>query len=324
MNKDLYVLKFHPILKEKVWGGNKLKKVLNKNSKTDKTGESWEISDVEGDLSVVSDGPLAGKTLKSLIGEYKGDLVGEKVYKEHNTKFPLLIKFIDAAEALSIQLHPNDEVAQKRHNSFGKTEMWYIMQADEDAEIILGFKEAVTKSEYQALVEKGGLAEALNTEKSKPGDAYFIKAGLVHAIGAGILLAEIQQNSDITYRIYDWDRVSNTGEQRELHTQEALDCINLDNNKDFLVNYKLEENQKNALVHDTYFKTDILKVNGEFARNYEKLDSFVILMGVEGDSVIEYDEKSIDLGYGESLLIPACINKINVLGKNSKILEVSV
>jgi len=324
MNKDLYVLKFTPILKEKVWGGSKLQHVLNKNSKSHNTGESWEISDVEGDLSVVAEGELAGKTLKSLIEEYKGALVGEKTYKQHGSKFPLLIKFIDAAEALSIQLHPNDEVAQERHNSFGKTEMWYIMQSDEGAEIILGFKEAVSKKEYQDLVKEGRLANALNTEKSKPGDAYFIKAGLVHAIGAGILLAEIQQNSDITYRIYDWDRVSDTGQHRDLHTEEALDCIDLSDSKDFLVDYKLEENKSNTLVHDTYFNTDILKVNGKLDRNYQNLDSFVILMGVEGDSKVKYDQGIVDLKYGETLLVPSSIQNISILGKNSKILEVSV
>jgi len=324
MNKQLYVLRFIPILKEKVWGGTKLKEILHKDSVSQKTGESWEISDVDGDHSVVANGALEGETLKNLIQKYKADLVGEKVYRQHGSKFPLLIKYIDAAEALSIQIHPNDEVAKKRHNSFGKTEMWYIMQSDSNSEIILGFNETLSKAKYKELVEKNKIVAALNTEKAKSGDAYLIKAGLVHAIGAGVLLAEIQQNSDITYRIYDWDRVSDSGEHRELHTAEALDCIDLTDNRDFLVNYKVEANKANPLVHNTYFNTDIIKVSGEATRNYENLDSFVILMGVEGDSVVKYGEKTAELKYGETLLVPACINNISIVAKNSKILEVSV
>ena len=324
MNKELYVLKFTPILKEKIWGGTKLGEILHKDLVSEKTGESWEISDVDGEYSVVAEGNLKGKTLKDLLKEYKADLVGEKVYKKNGDKFPLLIKYIDAAEVLSIQLHPNDEFAQKRHDSYGKTEMWYIMQSDKDSEIILGFKEPITKEHYKELVNDKELPEVLNKEIAEVGDAYFIKAGLVHAIGAGILLAEIQENSDITYRIYDWDRVAENGEHRELHTENALDCIDLSNEKDFEIDYKLKVNEPSPLVRDVHFNTDILKVDGEIARNYENLDSFVILMGVEGNSEVKYGHQSIGLNYGETLLVPACINNISILGKNSKILEVSV
>ena len=200
------IIKFEPILKDKIWGGKKLIELLGKNSNRKDVGESWEISDVEEDTSVVSNGALKGKNLKELIKEYKSDFVGEKIYKGFGDKFPLLIKFIDAKEALSIQLHPNDYLAKKRHNSFGKTEMWYVMQADEKANLIVGFQKEVTSTEYLKHLENKSLLDILNVDEVNKGDVYFIPTGRIHAIGAGVMLAEIQQTSDITYRIYDWDR----------------------------------------------------------------------------------------------------------------------
>lgn len=321
---ELYLLKFDPILKEKVWGGRKLKQLFNKNSPSDKTGESWEISDVEGSGSIVSNGKFKGKPLKWLLEEYNTRLVGNKVFERFGTKFPLLIKFIDAAENLSVQLHPNDEIAQRKHNSFGKTEMWYIMQADKDAELILGFKEVLTGQEYIKLVENNKLLTALNSENVEIGDAFIIEPGLVHAIGAGVVLAEIQQTSDVTYRIYDWDRTSDSGEKRELHTDLALEAIDLSRNKDFKIKYDLKPNQSSEIITTQYFKTNIIQLEGIVKRDYSSLDSFVILMGVEGEAIVKNGNNREELKQGESLLIPAEIGEITIEGINSKILEVSL
>ncbi|HSM64317.1 MAG TPA: type I phosphomannose isomerase catalytic subunit, partial [Gillisia sp.] len=263
MRNELYLLKFEPILKEMIWGGNKLKSLFNKKTTSDKTGESWEISDLENNTSVVSNGPLKGRSLQWLLKEYKEKLVGVEVFKNFGIKFPLLIKYIDAAENLSIQLHPNDKIAKERHNSFGKTEMWYIMQADEGAELILGFKEPISKSKYVELVEKNELPGALNKVKVNVGDAFIIPPGLVHAIGKGVVLAEIQQTSDVTYRIYDWDRITESGKKRELHTQLALEAINLSSENGHKIPYKIQPNSTSEIIDNKYFKTNIISVEGE-------------------------------------------------------------
>ena len=246
MNEQLYPLKFQPILKEKIWGGQKLNKVLNKSSLAKNVGESWEISDVEGDTSIVINGNLKGNSLKQLLEDYKDELIGTKNHKIFGNKFPLLIKFIDAKQDLSIQLHPNDELAAKRHNSFGKTEMWYVMQADDDANLIVGFNQEVTPETYLKHLENKTLTEILNFDTVKTGDTYFIEVGRVHAIGAGVLLAEIQQTSDITYRVYDWDRVDDQGNERELHNDLAIDAIDFEMENDFRVSYS---KQDLSLIH---------------------------------------------------------------------------
>ena len=324
MKTDLYLLKFDPILKEKIWGGQKLKQLFNKNSPSSQTGESWEISDVEGNDSIISNGRYKGKSIKWLLEEFGSRFIGEKVFERFGTKFPLLIKFIDAAEALSVQLHPNDKIAKEKHNSFGKTEMWYILQADQDAEVIMGFKNKITKAEYQELVVTNKLVNALNREKVKKGDAFIINPGFVHAIGAGVLLAEIQQTSDITYRIYDWDRVTDFGEKRELHTDLALDAIDLSHKNDFRIKYEERKNQSSELFYNQYFKTNIIELDYEITRDYSDLDSFVILMGVEGKSIVKTDGNQEVLNQGETMLVPACISEISIESRGAKILEVSV
>ena len=229
----LYPLKFNPILKDKIWGGEKLKNILNKQTEASNIGESWEVSDVEGDTSIVTNGPLKGQSLKELLSNFKSDLLGEKNYAQFGTKFPLLIKFIDAKEDLSIQLHPNDTLAAERHNSFGKTEMWYVMQADQDSNLIVGFNQDMNAEKYLHHLDNKSLTEILNFDKVQAGDTYFIEVGRVHAIGAGVMLAEIQQTSDITYRVYDWDRVDDKGNERELHNDLAIDAIDFDMDDDF-------------------------------------------------------------------------------------------
>ena len=232
--KALYPIKFQPIFKEKIWGGNKLKSVLEKETDGESVGESWEISDIDGDTSIVLNGSLKGESLKSLLKAYTSDLIGKKNYSIFGDKFPLLIKFIDAKTDLSIQLHPNDALAKKRHNSFGKTEMWYVMDADKDSNLIVGFNQKMDSDKYLKHLKNNTLTEILNFDRVKTGDTYFIEVGRVHAIGAGVMLAEIQQTSDITYRVYDWDRVDASGNSRDLHNDLAIDAINF-NMKDNLL-----------------------------------------------------------------------------------------
>ena len=256
MPTTLYPLKFEPILKERIWGGNKLSTVLGKQTEIKNIGESWELSDVEGDISIISNGALQGQSLKELLETYQADLVGVKNYKTFGNKFPLLIKFIDAKKDLSIQLHPNDELAKKRHNSFGKTEMWYVMQADTNAKLIVGFNQKVSPEIYKKHLDAKMLTQILNFDQVKKGDSYFIEVGRVHAIGAGVMLAEIQQTSDITYRVYDWDRVDAHGNERELHNDLAIDAINFDMDNDFRVEYFKELNKSNGMVTCPYFTTN--------------------------------------------------------------------
>ena len=318
-------LKFEPILKEKIWGGQKLQQLLHKKSNSINLGESWEISDVENDTSIVANSDLKGIDLKTLISKYKGDLVGEKVYQQFKEKFPLLIKFIDAKEALSIQLHPNDELAKKRHNSFGKTEMWYVMQADEKANLIVGFQKEVTPKEYLENLNNKTLLDILNVDAVSEGDVYFIPTGRVHAIGAGVLLAEIQQTSDITYRIYDWERPNPDGTFRDLHTEEAIDAIDYKVENSYKTEYTKKKNTASEIVSCPYFSTNILPIDKEVIMNHSNKDSFVIYMCVKGEVAFEYQNQKENLSYGETLLVPACLTAFKISPKkDSELLEVSI
>ncbi|WP_029033812.1 type I phosphomannose isomerase catalytic subunit [Salinimicrobium terrae] len=319
-----YPIRFEPILKEKIWGGNKLKQILNKASTSENTGESWEISGVKGDISVVGNGSLKGQTLNALLEEYKERLLGEKNYKKFGAEFPLLIKFIDAKTELSVQLHPHDNIAKKRHNSFGKTEMWYIMQADEGAEINVGFKKSISKEDYLEHLNCGKITDLLNFEKVEKGDSFFINTGKVHAIGAGVLLAEIQQTSDITYRIYDWDRVDDQGKSRELHTDLALDAIDFEKKEDFKLKYSRVENKSSSIAACEYFTTNFLPVKGNIIQDYSGLDSFVIYMCVSGEAEICVDGNSERIVQGETLLFAAEITEVKIASKGAELLEVYV
>ena len=319
-----YPIKFDPILKEKIWGGNKLVAKLNKKSTLKNIGESWELSDVEGDISIVSNGKLKGESLRELLETYKGELVGENNYLHFGNNFPLLIKFIDAKEDLSVQVHPNDELAKKLHNSFGKTEMWYIMQADSGSKLIVGFCKEITPDQYLNYVAENKIPSILNYEKVKSGDAYFIEPGTVHTIGAGVLLAEIQQTSDITYRIYDWDRVDDQGNPRALHTDLAIEAINFSHKINAKRYYHTYINSSNAIVKCEYFTTNFMHVVGEKELDYGETDSFVIFMCVKGNATIFVGEHIEIIDYGETVLIPASVNKVVIVSKNCKLLEVTV
>lgn len=311
---QLYPLKFRPILKETIWGGNKLGNLLHKSVKAgSKVGESWEISGVEGNVSVVTNGFLKNNSLEELAEVYMGDLVGDKIYDQFGTEFPLLIKFIDATDVLSIQVHPNDELAAERHNSFGKTEMWYVMESDPGAELISGFNKKIDKETYLEHFNHKTLKEILNSEKAEKGDVFFIPAGRVHAIGKGILLAEIQQTSNITYRIYDWDRVDAQGKGRELHTGLAVDAIDYNFYPDYKTVYHSKPNQPTTVVECNYFTTNVLQFDKIIDRDYFKLDSFVIYICTEGEAKIDYsDKESIKISQGESILLPAVLKDIRL------------
>ncbi|MBC9797358.1 type I phosphomannose isomerase catalytic subunit [Sinomicrobium weinanense] len=319
-----YPIKFIPILKERLWGGTKLKDVLEKDIDNDITGESWELSAVKGDVSVVANGEYKGKGLQELIDTYGAELLGKSVAERFGTEFPILIKFIDAKQDLSIQLHPNDELARERHNSFGKTEMWYIMQADEGSELIVGFNKNVTKEEYTGNLEKNTLTDILNYEKVKEGDTFFINTGKVHAIGAGILLAEIQQTSDITYRIYDFNRKDKNGNTRELHTDLALDAIDYEKKDDFKVKYTREKNVPNTMVECPYFTTNYIDVEGHLEHRIAARDSFSIYMCVDGEAEIATGEGKEKIQKGETILIPAGTDIVNLIADKAKLLEVYI
>ncbi len=319
-----YPLKFAPILKEKIWGGGKLKQILHKDSAKENLGESWEISGVKDDISVVENGSLRGRSLNDLLENYKGAFLGNRVYEKFGAEFPLLIKYIDAKTELSVQLHPNDQLAKERHKSFGKTEMWYIMQADEDAKINVGFKKTISKDEYIQHLEAGKITQLLNFEKVEKGDSFFINTGKVHAIGAGVLLAEIQQTSDITYRIYDWDRKDQQGNSRELHTAQALDAIDFEKKDDFQLNYATNHNQSSNIARCEYFTTNYLPVKGEIKKDYSTLDSFVIYMCVSGKAEIETNGNKEIIEQGQTLLIPATNKLVIISSEEVELLEVYI
>ena len=323
---DLYPLKFNPIYKEKIWGGEKLHSILNKNvGDIKKCGESWEISRVQENLSIVSNGYLAGNNLEELIEIYMGELVGDKVFIKFGIEFPLLIKYIDANDVLSIQVHPDDKLAKKRHNAYGKTEMWYIIQADKKSEIITGFRKKVNKPTYIDHLKNKSLADILNFEQAIESDVFFIPSGRVHAIGKGILLAEIQQTSDITYRIYDWDRKDDRGKNRELHTELALDAIDYCFYDNYKTNYNEMLNETSLLIHCDYFITNLLHFDQPIKKDYDFLDSFVIYMVLQGEFHINFNNDSAHVKLGESVLLPASLENITLHPlKESKILEVYI
>jgi len=309
----LYPLKFEPILKDKIWGGTKLKSLFGKAAVSDKLGESWELSGYEADESVVTNGFLAGNNLPELIEIYMGELVGDKIYDEYGLYFPLLFKLIDANENLSIQVHPGDEVAAERHNSYGKTEMWYVVDADQGSELIIGFSKNCSRDEYLDALDEGLVEDLLQKVPVKKGDVFFIPSGLVHAIGKGVVVAEIQQSSDITYRIYDYKRTDDQGNERELHTEQALDVINFEASKEPKTNYEPLLNEITPLVTCDYFTTNMLRFDHNINRHYAKIDSFIAYMCLEGNFVIEFEGEKTVVNKGDTVLIPACIDELSLI-----------
>ncbi len=325
MSTLLYPIKFAPILKDKIWGGNKLKNVLHKKSDLNNLGESWELSGVEGDISVVGNGFLAGNNLQEIIEIYMDEIVGEPVYTQFGTEFPLLFKFIDANDHLSIQVHPDDILSKERHNAFGKTEMWYVLQAEPKSQLVSGFVKETSKEEYLQALNSGELMSLLKSHEVSEGDTFFIPAGDVHAIGAGVLLAEIQQTSDVTYRIYDYDRKDSSGNTRDLHTDMALDAIDYKDTNE-KVNYGKDKNKAMILATCQYFETNILDLNKTYTRDVYVLNSFVVYMCVGGSATISCGNgQSESITNGETVLIPAAIDNVTVKPNGeAKLLEVYV
>ncbi|MBE0391105.1 type I phosphomannose isomerase catalytic subunit [Flavobacterium sp. PL002] len=321
MNDKIYPLQFDPILKERIWGGEKLKTMLGKPIISSITGESWELSTVKGDVSVVANGSLKGKSLMAVIAEMPKEVLGTEVHARYGDQFPLLFKYLDARQDLSIQVHPNDELARKRHNSFGKTEMWYVMQADSDAKIIVGFKDDSNPAEYLSHLKDKGLLSILDAITVSEGDVFFLETGTVHAIGAGLLIAEIQQTSDITYRIYDFDRVDAQGNTRELHVDLALEAINY-NKVDTRKEYLEEENQANPIVNCPYFTTNFIPLSKETTIT-KTGNSFTVYMCVSGEFELEYAMTIYKYKKGDTVLIPAAMDYYVLSGKAS-ILEIYI
>lgn len=323
---ELYPIKFQPILKDKIWGGSKLRTVLNKEEATDKAGESWEISSYGNDLSIVSNGFLKGNDIEELIEIYMGDLVGDKIYEKFGLVFPLLIKFIHAEDVLSIQVHPDDDIAIPKHSSYGKTEMWYIVDSDPGSTIISGFNREMDKEMYIKYLQDGKIEEIMNYEKTHPGDVFFMPAGRVHAIGAGNLLVEIQQTSDLTYRIYDFSRVDEKGQTRELHTEDALEVIDFKRYPSYREDYKKENNKTVNVVDCPYFTTNLISFDKPVEKDFNLIDSFVIYICTEGKSEIQFgSDFPVNIAKGESVLIPALLKNIVIIPENiSTLIEVYI
>ncbi len=322
----LYPLKFIPILKERIWGGTTLAKYGKALGSSKHIGESWELSAFGEDASVVAAGALEENDLAELIEVYMGDLVGDHVYERYGNYFPLLFKLISAEDRLSLQVHPNDEVALDKHQCAGKTEMWYVLSAEPGAMLTLGLNRDSSRHELEASVEDGTFTELLRTVPVKTGDVALIPAGQLHAIGAGITVVEVQQASDITYRLYDYDRVDAHGNKRELHLADALDVLDYSENGQPLIDYTPKENGVVNLVSCEYFVTNLLCFNRPIERDYAPLDSFVVYSLLEGSCKIETDLGETSMQTGETVLLPAITNDVRLipLAKETRLLEVYV
>jgi mannose-6-phosphate isomerase len=323
---QLYPLKFEPILKEKIWGGNYLSDYYGKKAVNLKNiGESWEISAVSDNLSIISNGFLAGNNIEEIIEVYMGDITGESVYEKFGNEFPLLIKLIEARADLSVQVHPGNELAKKKHNAYGKTEMWYILQSEKNAKIYTGFASPVNRESYINAIKANKIKDLLNIEIAEKGDAFFTPAGRIHAIGAGIVLAEIQQTSDITYRIYDWERTDSNGRFRELHTDLALDAIDFKASGKNKIRKELYKNKPGNIVSCEYFDVNIINFNELINRDYNLIDSFVAYICTQGSFLIRWDSKSEKVTKGETVLLPAVLSDVTLIPESeATILEVYI
>ena len=318
------LFKFEPLLKQTIWGGNKIVAFKHIQSDMENVGESWEISGVPGDESVVANGECKGKTLNEVLAEMKQKLVGEENYKRFGDRFPLLIKFIDARQDLSIQVHPDDETAHRQGKAMGKTEMWYVMDSDEDASLKVGLKKKITPEEYARMVEDDTICDALGNYKVKSGDCFFIPAGRIHAICSGSFIAEIQQTSDVTYRIYDYKRKDKDGNYRQLHTKEAAEAIDYTVLDDYRTEYTPVKNEATQLVSCPLFTTAVYDLTEPMTLDYSELDSFVILIALKGEgSILMPSGETYSFREGESILLPATTETVKVEG-NIKFLETFV
>ncbi len=322
---SLYPLKFMPLYKDKVWGGNKIKSFGFDYSPLPNCGEMWILSAVKDNESVVSNGFLAENTLNEVLEIYMSELIGEKNYNHFGNDFPLLIKIIDANDKLSIQVHPDNRLARERGMEYGKTEMWYIIEAEPGSEIVDGFSTQVTRDEYHKFLEMGKLEELLHIEHPENGDVFFIPAGRVHALGKGLLLAEIQQSSDTTYRIYDYNRPGSDGKLRQLHTSEALDAINFAVTTDGKTHYNYKPNTTSQLVQCPYFTTNLICIDKPIRKDFAHLDSFVAYICTDGIAAVNALDTICPIHAGECVLIPAVADSVELHSEGpAKLLEVYI
>lgn len=308
------LLKFEPLLKQTIWGGDKIIAFKHLNVQMEQVGESWEISGVPGNETVVSEGSLKGRKLNDLVAEYGAQLVGKANFERFGTEFPLLIKFIDARQDLSIQVHPTDEIAHRQGKERGKTEMWFALESDKGAQLYNGLKQKITPEEYKQMVENDTITDALSRYEVKEGDVFFIPAGRIHAIGAGCFVAEIQQTSDVTYRIYDFKRRDKNGNYRELHTELAAESIDYTVLENYRTEYNLQKNEPQQVVTCPYFTTAVYDLDEPMTLDYADLDSFVILIGLKGSGTLTCNGQTTSLNAGETVLIPATAKELKVEG----------
>ena len=321
----LYPLKFLPLYKKKVWGGNKIASLGFDYTPLENCGEMWVLSGLKDNESVVANGPLAENNLAELLEIYMGDLIGEKNYEHYGDEFPLLIKVIDACDKLSIQVHPDDELAQERGMTGGKSEMWYVMEAEEGAEIIDGFDEVVPKEMIAEYAASGHLEKKLHVEHPQNGDVYYLPAGRVHALGKGLLIAEIQQSSDCTYRLYDYNRLDKDGRLRELHVREALDAIDYSVVKEPRTAYEYRKNETVEIVNTPYFVTNLISLDKPMRKDFSKLDSFVVYMCVEGIAAVRTMDTIEPMHAGECVMVPAVAETVELFSQGqAKLLEVYI
>ncbi len=308
------IIKFRPILKQVLWGGNKIIPFKQLDAEMEQVGESWEVSGVKDNESIVANGQYEGMKLNDLVALLKGDLVGKENYERFGNEFPLLIKFIDASKQLSIQVHPNDEQAKAKGLKRGKTEMWYVMESAPDATLLSGLKRAITPEEYKAMVENDTITDALCEYRVGEGDVFYLPAGRIHSIGAGTFLAEIQETSDVTYRIYDFKRKDKDGNYRQLHTEEAAECIDYSVESDYRTKYEARKNEGVELAQCTHFTTSVYDLDEPMLLDYSELDSFVVLIALSGECTLSTGDAETQLRAGETVLLPATTQTLNVSG----------
>lgn len=326
MSNLLYPFKFKPIYKDKIWGGRKIKEILKHDyGQLPNCGEAWLLSGVWEEQSVVVNGDFAGDEINDLVETFMGDMVGEAVFDKYGECFPILVKIIDANDWLSVQVHPDDELARRRGLQNGKTEMWYVMQADRDAELIMGFNREMDSGKYVQVLKDNRLTDVLNFEQVREGDVFFIPAGRVHALGPDIMVAEIQQTSDVTYRIYDWDRIDAAGMRRELHVPQSLEAVDFAMPGTYKTSYKNLLNATAPVIDTPFFVTNMLQLDGTMAKDYSGLDSFVVLLCLKGKFSLEGDFGSVFVDVGECVLMPNAINEVIIkTEKYCKLLEVYI
>jgi len=318
---NLYPLKFQPIFKDKIWGGTSLKTFLNKEIPTNTCGESWELSGVKNNYSIVSNGNLQGKNLLNLIDEFKDSLLGKRIFSLHKTNFPLLFKFLDSKEDLSIQVHPGDNVALAKHDCFGKNEMWYIINAEKNSKVISGFKTETSKNSFAKSIENNTVLESLNNVTVQNKDIIYVPSGRIHTIGKGLLIAEIQQSSDITYRVYDFDRIDKDGKKRELHIQDAIEVIDFSVLENPITRTDVTPNKAVVVVRDDNFIVSKIDLTKSITLDTKQHDSFEVLMCVNGNAEIHWENKIETIALGETVLIPASLGQYELKSNSAEILH---